>query len=71
MHTAKYCRKEISPTKYLISRTFDAWQEEGRKDLKEIIDADLRNILATHRPEPLPASVREQLDAIVEKYAAG
>ena len=68
MHTAKYCRKEISPTKYLISRSFDTWQKEGKKDLKEIIDADLRNILATHKPEPLPVSVQKQLEAIVKKY---
>jgi len=69
MHTAVHCRKEISPIKYFASKTFESWEQEGRKDLKDIIDQDLRKILATHKPEPLPASVQKQLDAIVKKYA--
>ena len=70
MHTAIHCRKELSPIKYLVSQSFETWQAEGSKDLKQVIDEDLRKILATHKPEPFPPSVQEQLDAIVEKYRA-
>ncbi|MEW6440053.1 MAG: trimethylamine methyltransferase family protein [bacterium] len=69
MHTAVHCRKEISPIKYFASRTFESWDQEGRKDLKDVIDRDLRNILATHKPEPLPASVQEQMNAVLQRYA--
>jgi trimethylamine---corrinoid protein Co-methyltransferase len=70
-HTAIHCRKELSPIKYLGSQSFDTWQAEGSKDLKEIIDEDLRKILATHQPEPFSPAVQKQLDAIIEKYRAG
>jgi trimethylamine---corrinoid protein Co-methyltransferase len=70
MHTAIHCRKELSPIKYFASKTFEAWDESGRKDLKDVIDHDLREILATHKPEPLSVSVQTQLTAIVEKYRA-
>jgi len=68
MHTAVHCRKEISPIKYFASKTFEAWEQGGRKDLKDLIDQDLRKILATHQPEPLPASVQDRLKDIVKKY---
>ncbi|MEW6440055.1 MAG: trimethylamine methyltransferase family protein [bacterium] len=68
MHTAIHCRKELSPIKYLLSQSFETWQAEGSKDLKQMIDEDLRKILATHQPEPFSPSVQKQLDAIVEKY---
>ena len=70
MHTAVHCRKEISRIKYFASKTFESWEQEGRKDLKDIIDQDLRNILATHKPEPLPDSLQDQLDVILKKYGA-
>ncbi|MEW6440063.1 MAG: trimethylamine methyltransferase family protein [bacterium] len=68
MHTAVHCRKEISKIRYFASKTFEAWEQEGRKDLEDIIDQDLQRILAAPKPEPLPASVQEQLDVIVRKY---
>jgi trimethylamine:corrinoid methyltransferase-like protein len=49
----------------------EKWEQEGRKDLKDIIDQDLRHILATHQPEPLAASVLEQCNSIVRKYGRG
>ena len=70
MHTAVNCRKEISPIKYFQSETFEAWEQGGKRELKDRIDEDLRKILETHEPEPLPASVREQCRAIVRKYGA-
>jgi predicted component of type VI protein secretion system len=38
------------------------------RDLIERIDDDLREILATHRPEPLPATVQRELHEILAKF---
>ena len=70
-HSANYCRKEISPIKYFASKTFDTWRDEGSRELKDVIEEDLRKILATHKPEPLPSPIQKQLDAIVEKCKVG
>jgi trimethylamine--corrinoid protein Co-methyltransferase len=71
MHTAKHCREELWPAKYFVAKTFETWADEGRKDLKELIDEDLQKILETHEPEPLSAPIQQQLDAIVRKYREG
>jgi hypothetical protein len=36
--------------------------------LIERIDDDLREILATHRPEPLPEPVRKEIRAILGRF---
>jgi len=40
------------------------------EDLIERIDADLRNILAMHRPEPMPEAMHKELGAILEKFGS-
>ncbi len=67
-HTAVHCRKELSPIKYFVSKTFDTWDRDGRKDLKDIIEDDLQRILKTHVPEPLPQSLIEKFNDILTKY---
>jgi len=70
MHTAVHCREEISPINYFASKTLEAWEEGGKKDLKELIDEDLRKILSARKPEPLSASIQNQCRDILEKYQA-
>ncbi len=41
---------------------------KGKKDLKDIIGADLPKILANHKPEPLPEALRDRLNAIAIKH---
>ena len=38
-------------------------------DLFERIDAELREILADHRPEPLSESIRSEIDSIQRSFA--
>jgi trimethylamine--corrinoid protein Co-methyltransferase len=69
-HTNEYCH--IEPWQ---SRCFRAPRSAGvdpaeREDLLDRVDADLRRILATHRPEPLPAPLHAQIDAILHKSGA-
>ena len=70
MHTANHCRKELWNTKYfqasLMSRTDG--DSSSKRDLINEIDAELQEILANHRPEPLADSARKQIDAILKKH---
>ena len=67
-HTAAHCRTELWLPRYFRSQTTDEWERGGRKDLIDLIDEHLGEILATHRPEPLPDDVRKQIDDILVKY---
>ena len=46
------------------------WRRAGESDVRERVDADLRDLLASHWPEPLPDAVRERMNSILEKYGA-
>ncbi len=68
-HTAKHCKEN-----YWNSRYFGAkfpLSSSGiipDKDLIERIDVDLREILASHRPEPMPEPVRKEIRALLGKF---
>ena len=71
-HTAKHCRTELWNPKYF---RFSAEKSDGetspnKREMMSVIGDDLQKILTTHRPEPLPDSLRKQIDAIVDKYDA-
>jgi trimethylamine:corrinoid methyltransferase-like protein len=68
MHTAAHCRTEFWGTKYGQATDFETWEREGAKDLRDRIDEELRTILETHQPEPLPDSIQSQIDAILKKF---
>ncbi len=68
-HTAKHCREN-----YWSSRYFGAKFPRSNspaipdQDLIERIDGDLREILASHRPEPMPEPVGKKIRAILGKF---
>jgi trimethylamine:corrinoid methyltransferase-like protein len=68
-HTAKHCQDN-----YWKSRYFGANFPRSNspsipdRDLVERIDEDLRGILATHRPEPLPEPMRKEIRVILERF---
>jgi trimethylamine--corrinoid protein Co-methyltransferase len=65
MHTAKYFRSEFWMPSILERRTYEGWVEDGSKDLSKKADEKVREILANHKPEELPADVLVKLDEIV------
>jgi trimethylamine--corrinoid protein Co-methyltransferase len=68
MHTAVHCRKELSPIKYFVSKTYDGWVRDGRKDLKDVIGEDIQKILKTHVPQPLSPELRQKFNGILTEY---
>jgi trimethylamine--corrinoid protein Co-methyltransferase len=67
-HSAKHCRDNYWKSRYFGAKFPLASGTLPDADLLERIDEDLREILAKHRPEPMPESLRKQLRTILEKF---
>ena len=64
-----HCRKNYWNSRY-FGANFPRSNSPAIPDqeLIERIDDDLREILATHRPEPLPEPVRKEIRAILGRF---
>jgi len=69
-HTASHCREQVWPTRYFGPHIPTSMSSLPDLDLHVRIDADLRQILATHQVPELPAPVLAELDAIRARFAA-
>jgi len=68
-HTRDHCREHHWASRYFgVNYPRSSSADIPDRDLIERIDADLREILATHRPEPLPAAVQKELREIWAKF---
>jgi trimethylamine--corrinoid protein Co-methyltransferase len=68
-HTLKHFRDRWYPT--LIDRqNYDNWQAQGATTLEERASARVKEILAEHQPEPLPAEAVKAVNAIVQRAEA-
>jgi trimethylamine--corrinoid protein Co-methyltransferase len=63
-HTLKHFREDWYP-KLFDRRNFDDWKRSGAKTLRQRAREKALKILDTHTPEPLPADIQAQVDAIV------
>jgi len=68
-HTAIHGRTEIWPNKYFKSVNYEQWEREGKEDLFNRIDKDLKRILETYQPEPLLDSFSREIYEISKKYS--
>ncbi len=68
-HTALHCRENYWDSHYFGAK-FPRSNSPAIPDreLIERIDVELREILATHRPEPLPDPMRKEIRAILERF---
>jgi trimethylamine--corrinoid protein Co-methyltransferase len=63
-HTMAHFRDRWYP--HLIERSnYDGWKEKGGKDLGQRAAARVEQILAEHKPEPLPTDIQKHLREIV------
>jgi trimethylamine--corrinoid protein Co-methyltransferase len=63
-HTLKHVREDWKPT--LLDRLdFHRWAEEGSTTLQERANKKVKQIIESHRAEPLPDDIVKKLDAIV------
>lgn len=66
-HTLKFMRQESSQAKLFDRRMYDAWEADGKKDIREIANEKARQILEEHEPERLPEDVIKKIDDIIEE----
>ena len=63
-HTRRHFREDWYAR--LLDRSgFDAWSAGGGKTLRQRARERVEEILADHRPEPLPADVQRKIDALI------
>jgi trimethylamine--corrinoid protein Co-methyltransferase len=66
VHTAENFRAQHWLTRFMDHRHYTGWTESGSLDLYERLNAAVKNILETHKPEPLPADKRRELARILK-----
>jgi trimethylamine--corrinoid protein Co-methyltransferase len=69
-HTYAHFRERWYP-KVFERDNYDKWLTRGAKSLAERAAARVSEILTEHRPEPLPVSIRDGINAVVRKAERG
>jgi len=64
-HTLNNYKIEQSRVKLLERRNRDQWLNSGAADCSARIEEEMRQILNTHQPKPLPESVALELKSII------
>lgn len=67
-HTVAHYRKEFWMPRLLDRDNFQNWQEGGAGTLLDRAKARVKEILATHQPQPLSADVLADLHAALDKH---
>jgi len=67
-HTLNRFMKEHWMPEISDRRTYDAWKKAGGKDTLEVAREKVKEILATHKPEPIPKDVQKEISRIVKRY---
>ncbi len=67
-HTAKHCRDNYWNSRYFGAAFPPSSGILPDKDLIERIDDDLREILANHRPAPMPDPIRDRIYSILADF---
>jgi len=66
-HTVKHFRKELWLSGPAWARqSWDAWETDGGSSMAERIHEQVKQILATHQPEPIDPALAKEVDKIVE-----
>jgi len=65
-HTLDHFRELWAPT-ISDKGTFHTWQEKGSKPIDKVAKEKVREILATHKPPPIPEDVDREVSKIYEK----
>jgi trimethylamine--corrinoid protein Co-methyltransferase len=67
-HTLDRFMKEHWMPKISDRRTYDAWKKAGEKGTFEVAREKVKEVLATHKPEPIPKDVQKEISQIVKRY---
>ncbi len=74
-HTLNHIKSEHYLPRLFDRTTYETWEARGAKDIRDVAREKAREILVTHKVEPLAKDVQEELDSIVrnaeETYGRG
>jgi len=65
-HTLEHYRDRWYP-RLFERETYESWQKKGGKELETRAAEKVDQVLADHKPEPLPAKIKERLRMIIER----
>lgn len=68
-HTRDFIRRELLQTRLAERRTWDAWEQDGRRGLAERSLAEAEKILHEHQVPPLSEAQERELDKIMASAA--
>jgi trimethylamine--corrinoid protein Co-methyltransferase len=67
-HTVDHFRERWLPG-ILDQSVYDVWKTEGSQSLGDRLNRRVEEILAKHKPAPLPPEIRAQVHAVLERHA--
>ena len=62
-HTLEHIKSERYLPKLSDKRTRGQWEKLGSRDLADAARERVKQIIATHQPDPLPKDIKKELDA--------
>jgi trimethylamine--corrinoid protein Co-methyltransferase len=65
-HTLNHIRSEHYLPRLFDRTTYDTWEDQGARDIRDVAREKAQEILATHKVEPLPVEVQKELQAIIK-----
>ena len=65
-HTLKHFRERWMSRLSDID-SFETWQKKGSRSIDEVAREKVREILATHKPEPIPEDVEKEISRILKR----
>jgi len=68
-HTLKHFRERWMSRLSDID-SFETWQKKGSKSIDEVAHQKVKEILATHKPEPIPEDVEKEISKILKRAEA-
>ena len=69
-HTLEHYKKEFWMPEISDKSTFAAWQKIGSKTMDKVAKEKVNEIMATHKPEPIPEDVEREISQILKKAEA-
>ncbi len=67
-HTVEYMR-ELSVPQLSDRDSYEKWFNKGKHNRVELAREKVREILAKHKPEPLPESIKKEMDDVIKAFS--
>jgi len=68
-HTLKHFRERWMSRLFDID-SFETWQKKGSRSIDEVAHEKVKEILATHKPEPIPEDTQKEISKILKRAEA-